>query len=73
VVDGSLEPYRGAVAGQLIGSRIRLFEYERKVKEPQEFEESLEVIEEHQKRWSNIRSGVIFSFPLTISMLRSLT
>src|SRR5215213_474500 len=45
VIDGNLETSRGAVANQLIGTRIRLFEYERRLKELEELEERLEAVE----------------------------
>src|SRR5215204_3765720 len=45
VIDGELETARGAVANQLIGTRIRLFEYERRLKEVEELEERLEAVE----------------------------
>ena len=56
VIDGELETSRGAVANQLIGTRIRLFEYERRLKELEEFEARIEALEQaqHQKagnRW----------------------
>ena len=38
VVAGELETSRGAVANQLIGTRIRLLDYERRLKELQEVE-----------------------------------
>src|SRR5215204_592126 len=38
VIDGNLETSRGAVANQLIGTRIRLSEYEKLHKELQELE-----------------------------------
>ena len=56
VIDGELETSRGAVANQLIGTRIRLLEYERRLKELEELEERLEALEQTQeqkggKRW----------------------
>ena len=45
VIDGNLETSRGAVANQLIGTRIRLFEYERRLKELEELEARLEAVE----------------------------
>ena len=45
VIDGELETSRGAVANQLIGTRIRLFEYERRLKELIEFEARIEALE----------------------------
>jgi len=50
VIDGELETSRGAVANQLIGTRIRLFEYERRLKELEELEERLEAVEDVLKR-----------------------
>src|SRR5829696_5483700 len=50
VIDGELETSRGAVANQLIGTRIRLFEYERRLKELEEFEDRLEVLEQAQQQ-----------------------
>ena len=47
VIDGNLETSRGAVANQLIGTRIRLFEYERRLKELQELEARITLLEEH--------------------------
>jgi len=45
VIDGELETSRGAVANQLIGTRIRLFDYERRLKELEELETRLEAVE----------------------------
>ena len=52
VVDGELEPYPASVAGQLVGVRLKLLEFERKVKEAEVLEqrvEDLEVLLERQK------------------------
>src|SRR5215210_3021771 len=49
VVDGELETSRGAVTNQLIGTRIRLLEYERRLKETEELEERLETLERSQE------------------------
>src|SRR5919202_1835818 len=46
VVDGTLETSRGAVANQLISTRIRLLDYERRLKELEELEERLQQLEE---------------------------
>src|SRR5919202_2638696 len=46
VVEGNLEASRGAVAHQLISTRIRLLEFERKAREQEELIERLEVLEE---------------------------
>jgi hypothetical protein len=45
VVGGELEPYPASVAGQLVGVRLRLLEYERKVKETDELESRLSALE----------------------------
>ena len=45
VINGELETSRGAVANQLIGTRIRLLEYERRLKEQEELEGRLEELE----------------------------
>ncbi len=49
VIDGELETPRGAVANQLIGTRIRLLEYERRLKELEEIEERLAAPEQAQE------------------------
>ncbi len=46
VVAGDLEPYPASVAGQLIGVRLRLLEYERRIKEQDELVGRLEALEE---------------------------
>ena len=56
VVAGSLVPYRGAVAAQLINARIRLVEVERKVKETEELEERIEALEEAETGGGTKRS-----------------
>ena len=45
VVEGELETSRGAVANQLIGTQVRLLEFERRIKESEELEERLEALE----------------------------
>jgi hypothetical protein len=45
VVSGDLEPYPASVAGQLVGVRLRLLEYERKIREQDELEERLAHLE----------------------------
>ncbi len=45
VIDGKLETARGAVANQLISTRVRLLEYERRLREIEEFESRLERLE----------------------------
>src|SRR5919199_4758830 len=49
VVDGTLETSRGAVANQLISTRIRLLDYERRLKELEELEERLVALEQAQE------------------------
>jgi hypothetical protein len=55
VLAGDLETARAAVANQLINTRLRAIELERKVKETDELEERLEVLErgasEGGSRW----------------------
>ncbi len=46
VVSGELAPYPASVAGQLVGVRLRLLEYERRVKEQDELVGRLEALEE---------------------------
>jgi hypothetical protein len=45
VVSGDLQSYPASVAGQLVGVRLRLLEYERKLKETQELEARLGELE----------------------------
>ena len=56
VVGGGLEPYPAAVAGQLVGVRLRLLEFERKVKETDELEAKLDEMAEALERQKE-RSG----------------
>src|SRR4051812_26143499 len=46
VIDGMLSTSQGAVANQLIGTRIRLLDYERRLKETEELEERIERLEQ---------------------------
>src|SRR5215207_6489495 len=55
VIEGELETSRGAVANQLIGTRIRLFEYERRLKELEELEARLEAVEQAQQQGGSRR------------------
>src|SRR4051794_16923549 len=57
VIDGELETSRGAVANQLITTRIRLFEYERRLKETEELEARLEALERAAQRGEGTRWG----------------
>jgi hypothetical protein len=49
VIKGELSTAVGAVANQLINTRIRLLEYERRVKEMEDLEERLEALEQVEK------------------------
>ncbi|MDP9477282.1 MAG: hypothetical protein M3R38_16645 [Actinomycetota bacterium] len=51
VLSGSLETGRAAVANQLINTRLRAIELERKIKETDELEERLEALEREGERW----------------------
>jgi hypothetical protein len=58
VVAGTLPAYRGAVAAQLVNTRLRAVEVERKVKEQEELIERLERLERNRGgggagRWAN--------------------
>ncbi len=46
VMSGDVEPYPASVAGSLIGVRLRLLEYERKLKETDEVIGRLDALEE---------------------------
>jgi hypothetical protein len=46
VIDGSIEPYPAAVAGQLIGVRLRLLEFERRLRETDEIAQQVEELVE---------------------------
>jgi hypothetical protein len=50
VVAGDLEPYPASVAGQLVGVRLRLLEYERRVRETDTLELRLEELSEAFER-----------------------
>jgi predicted DNA-binding protein YlxM (UPF0122 family) len=50
VIGGELETSRGAVANQLISTRIRLLEYERRLKELEELETRIQQLEEMQEQ-----------------------
>src|SRR5215210_2365398 len=53
VIDGKLETSRGSVANQLITTRIKLFEYERRMRETEELEDRIGQLEEQHDRESN--------------------
>jgi hypothetical protein len=50
VVSGDLEPYPASVAGQLVGVRLRLLEFERRLKETDELEARLDEMAEALER-----------------------
>jgi hypothetical protein len=50
VVGGALEPYPASVAGQLVGVRLRLLEFERREKETLELEAKLDEMTEALER-----------------------
>lgn len=56
VVGGGLEPYPAAVAGQLVGVRLRLLEFERRLRETDELEAKLDAMTEALERQKE-RSG----------------
>jgi hypothetical protein len=58
VLDGELVPYRGSVAAQLIGAKIRLLELERKDQERQRDEERLERLERLERNRGRAGRGV---------------
>lgn len=57
VLAGDLETGRAAVANQLINTRLRALEVERKVKEAEEIEERLAVLEEQPRNGGGRRWG----------------
>ncbi|MCA1729885.1 MAG: hypothetical protein LC751_10915 [Actinobacteria bacterium] len=50
VLDGTVEPYPGSVVASIVGVRLRLLEYERKVKEQDDLMTRLEAVEEAASR-----------------------
>jgi hypothetical protein len=55
VVAGDLEPYPASVAGQLIGVRLRLLEFERRVRETDTLEARIEELSEAFERQQGVR------------------
>ena len=55
VIKGELSTAAGAVANQLINTRIRLLEYDRRLREAEDLEERLEVLEQAEKESSRRR------------------
>ena len=52
VLAGRVKPKEAAVATQIVGAYARLLEFERKIKEQEEFETRLVALEEGvRKRW----------------------
>jgi hypothetical protein len=56
VLDGSIDRGKGAVVNQILNTRLRAIELERKIKETEELEERIEALEQSQeqrggKRW----------------------
>ena len=57
VLNGDLKPYPGMVAGQLIGVKTRLLEFEKALHEQQVLEERLEQLEELANQQQQGRPG----------------
>ncbi len=57
VIAGELETSRGAVANQLITTRIKLFEFERRLKETEELERRVEELSEAMEQQEARRRG----------------
>lgn len=57
VVSGELEPYPASVAGSLIGVRLRLLEYDRRVREEDELLARIEQLEQAQEQKGGTRWG----------------
>ncbi len=57
VLAGDIEPYPASVGGQLVGVRLRLLEYERRVKEQDELVGRLEELEEQITAEKNSEGG----------------
>lgn len=57
VVSGELEPYPASVAGSLIGVRLRLLEYDRRVREEDELLARIEQLEQAQEQKGGRRWG----------------
>jgi hypothetical protein len=56
VLSGALETGRAAVANQLLNTRLRAIELERKIKETDELEARLQALEQPQERGSRWRA-----------------
>jgi hypothetical protein len=57
VLSGDLKPYPGMVAGQLIGVKMRLLEFEKALREQEELEERLERLEGPANQQQQRRPG----------------
>lgn len=55
VLSGELLPAAAAVANQLINTRLRAIEQERKIRETENLEERLEALEREQERGASTR------------------
>jgi hypothetical protein len=51
VLGGEVETARAAVANQIINTRLRAIDLERKVRETEDFEERLAALEREESRW----------------------
>ena len=56
VILGTIDPYPASVAGQLVGIRLRVLEYERKLRETDELEEKIAQLEQGLVRSQETRS-----------------
>jgi hypothetical protein len=57
VLSGELETGRAAVANQLINTRLRVIEQERKIRETEDLEARIEALERSQQKGGNRRWG----------------
>jgi hypothetical protein len=57
VLSGELETGRAAVANQLINTRLRAIEQERKIRETEDLEARIEALERSQQKGGNRRWG----------------
>ena len=57
VLDGSVDRGKGAVVNQILNTRLRAIELERKIKETEELEERIEALERTQEQKGDKRWG----------------
>lgn len=57
MLSGELETGRAAVANQLINTRLRAIEQERKIRETEDLEARIEALERSQQKGGNRRWG----------------